>query len=74
MYSSIFTTHQVDSGGNLPLHLAAASANLAMIRLLGDQFASGASVRNEDGMLVRDGRKYFAEVAPNALPVLNFVG
>ncbi|GKY96491.1 hypothetical protein MPSEU_000608500 [Mayamaea pseudoterrestris] len=43
--------HKVDIAGNLPIHLAAASANLAMIRLLGDHFPSGASVRNEDGML-----------------------
>jgi hypothetical protein len=32
--------------------MAAASANLAMIKLLGDRFPSGASVRNEGGMLV----------------------
>lgn len=45
--------HKFDNDGNLPLHMAAASANLSMIRLLGESFPSGASVRNEDGMLVR---------------------
>jgi len=32
--------------------MAAAAANYEMISLLGDRFPSGASVRNEDGMLV----------------------
>lgn len=41
-----------DQDGNLPLHMAAASANQSMIKLLGDRFPGGASVRNEDGMLV----------------------
>jgi hypothetical protein len=45
---------QFDHDGNLPLHLAAVSANLPMISLLGDSFPSGAGVRNEDGMLVGD--------------------
>jgi hypothetical protein len=45
--------HKFDNDGNLPLHMAAASANHSMIRLLGESFPSGASVRNEDGMLVR---------------------
>lgn len=45
--------HKFDNDGNLPLHMAAASANLSMIRMLGESFPSGASVRNEDGMLVR---------------------
>lgn len=44
--------HKFDCDGNLPLHMASASANIKMINLLGDRFASGASVRNEDGMLV----------------------
>jgi ankyrin repeat protein len=43
--------HKFDSDGNLPLHLAAASRNLEMIKVLGERFGSGASVRNEDGML-----------------------
>ena len=43
--------HKFDKDGDLPLHMAAATANLPMIKLLGDQFPSGASVRNEDGML-----------------------
>jgi ankyrin repeat protein len=45
------SVHKFDVDGNLPLHMAAASANIAMINLLGDRFPSGASVRNEDGML-----------------------
>lgn len=44
--------HKFDVDGNLPLHMATASANVEMINLLGDRFPSGASVRNEDGMLV----------------------
>jgi ankyrin repeat protein len=43
--------HKFDRDGNVPLHLAAASGNLKMIMLLGEKFASGASIRNEDGML-----------------------
>jgi len=46
------SVHKFDCDGNLPLHMAAASANVEMIGLLGDRFPSGASVRNEDGMLV----------------------
>lgn len=45
------SVHKLDRDGNLPLHMAAASGNYAMIKLLGDRFPSGASVRNEDGML-----------------------
>jgi hypothetical protein len=54
--------HKFDNDGNLPLHMAAASANLSMILLLGDRFPSGASVRNEDGMLVRG--QFTSESAP----------
>ena len=43
--------YKFDQDGNVPLHLAAAARYLAMIKLLGDKFESGASVRNEDGML-----------------------
>ena len=43
--------HKFDQDGNLPLHLAAASGHLKMIKMLGEKFLSGASVRNEDGML-----------------------
>jgi hypothetical protein len=50
--------HKFDNDGNLPLHMAAASANFSMVTLLGDRFPSGASVRNEDGMLVRG--KFFS--------------
>ena len=46
--------HKFDRDGNLPLHMAAASANVPMVKLLGDRFPSGSSVRNEDGMLVRN--------------------
>ena len=40
-----------DENGNLPLHMASRARNLTMIKLLGERFTSGASVRNEDGML-----------------------
>jgi ankyrin repeat protein len=43
--------HKFDRDGNVPLHLAAAAENLEMIELLGEAFSSGASIRNEDGML-----------------------
>ena len=43
--------HKFDSDGNVPLHLAAASGHMKMINSLGEGFASGASIRNEDGML-----------------------
>ena len=46
--SAIF---KFDLDGNVPLHLAAAAGNFKMIRMLGTRFASGASIRNEDGML-----------------------
>jgi hypothetical protein len=77
------SVHKLDQDGNLPLHMAASSANLVrcydfdyycsialfsidekiisikhliclsqpMIQLLCERFSSGASVRNEDGML-----------------------
>jgi ankyrin repeat protein len=44
-------THKLDSEGNLPLHMAAASGNIAMIRELGLRFPSAASVQNHDGFL-----------------------
>ncbi len=43
--------HKFDHDGNLPLHMAAAAGNMPMINILGERFPSGASVRNEDGML-----------------------
>jgi ankyrin repeat protein len=43
--------HKFDQDGNVPLHLASASGHLKMIKLLGEKFESGASIRNEDGML-----------------------
>lgn len=43
--------YKFDQDGNVPLHLAAASRNLPMIKMLGEKFESGASIRNEDGML-----------------------
>jgi ankyrin repeat protein len=43
--------YKFDRDGNVPLHLAAASGHLKMIRMLGERFESGASIRNEDGML-----------------------
>lgn len=43
--------YKFDQDGNVPLHLAAAAGHLKMIRLLGDRFEGGASIRNEDGML-----------------------
>ena len=45
------SVHKFDKDGNLPLHMAAASGNVAMAKLLGERFPSGASVRNEEGML-----------------------
>ncbi|KAL7570341.1 hypothetical protein ACA910_017184 [Epithemia clementina (nom. ined.)] len=45
------SVHKFDQEGNLPLHMAAASANVSMVQLLGDRFPSGATVRNEDGLL-----------------------
>jgi ankyrin repeat protein len=52
--SNIILYVQFDCEGNVPLHMAAASANLEMINMLGKRFPSGASVRNEDGMLVSE--------------------
>jgi hypothetical protein len=46
------SVHKFDHDGNLPLHMASVSANLPVIKLLGERFPGGASVRNEDGMLV----------------------
>ncbi len=43
--------YKFDQDGNVPMHLAAASGHLKMIRMLGEKFESGASIRNEDGML-----------------------
>jgi hypothetical protein len=43
--------HKFDSDGNLPLHMASSAGNLQMVKILGDRFSSGASVRNEEGML-----------------------
>lgn len=43
--------HKFDEDGNVPIHLAAAAGHMKMITMLGDEFESGASIRNEDGML-----------------------
>jgi hypothetical protein len=43
--------YKFDHDGNVPLHLAAAAGHMKMIRMLGEKFESGASIRNEDGML-----------------------
>jgi hypothetical protein len=43
--------YKFDCDGNVPLHLAAAAGHMKMIRKLGEKFESGASIRNEDGML-----------------------
>jgi ankyrin repeat protein len=45
------SVHKFDQDGNLPLHMASASANAPMVRVLGDRFPSGATVLNEDGLL-----------------------
>ena len=42
---------KLDNEGNLPLHMAAASANISMIGELGMRFAGAASVQNHDGFL-----------------------
>lgn len=43
--------HKFDQDGNTPLHMACAAANASMVGILGDRFPSGATVRNEDGLL-----------------------
>ncbi|KAL7549866.1 hypothetical protein ACHAWF_013124 [Thalassiosira exigua] len=43
--------HKLDSEGNLPLHMAAASGNSVLIAELVRRFPGAASVRNHDGML-----------------------
>lgn len=46
-----YVVHKLDNEGNLPLHMAAASGNITMIRELGLRFPSAASVQNHDGFL-----------------------
>ncbi|KAL7489667.1 hypothetical protein ACHAW6_015363 [Cyclotella cf. meneghiniana] len=43
--------HKLDHEGNLPLHMAAASSNVIMIKELGLRFPGAASVQNHDGLL-----------------------
>ncbi|KAL7537516.1 hypothetical protein ACHAXR_007868 [Thalassiosira sp. AJA248-18] len=43
--------HKLDIEGNLPLHMAAASGNIIMIRELGQRFSGAASVQNHSGLL-----------------------
>jgi len=43
--------HKFDKMGNLPMHMAASSGNMNMLRALSDKFKGGANVRNEEGML-----------------------
>ncbi|KAL7470976.1 hypothetical protein ACHAXS_011265 [Conticribra weissflogii] len=43
--------HKLDNEGNLPLHMAAASSNIAMIKELKHRFPGAASVQNHDGLL-----------------------
>ena len=43
--------HKFDNEGNLPLHMAATSGNLTMIRQMGEVFKTGASVQNNEGLL-----------------------
>lgn len=62
--------YKLDQDGNVPLHLAAASGHLKMIRMLGERFESGASIRNEDGMLplhfsIASYRDYDGEIDEN---------
>lgn len=45
------SVHKFDTDGNTPLHMACAAANASMVGILGDRFPSGATVRNEDGLL-----------------------
>lgn len=43
--------HKLDTEGYLPLHMAAASGNIMMIKVLGEKFPAAASVQNHDGLL-----------------------
>ena len=43
--------HKLDNEGYLPLHMAAASGNIMMIKVLGEKFPAAASVQNHDGLL-----------------------
>jgi ankyrin repeat protein len=43
--------HKLDTEGNLPLHMAAASGNIMMVKVLGEIFPAAASVQNHDGLL-----------------------
>ena len=43
--------HRLDTEGYLPLHMAAASGNIMMIKVLGEKFPAAASVQNHDGLL-----------------------
>lgn len=43
--------HKLDNEGNLPLHMAAASSNIAMIMEVRNRFPGAASVQNHDGLL-----------------------
>ncbi len=43
--------HRLDAEGYLPLHMAAASGNIMMIKVLGERFPAAASVQNHEGLL-----------------------